>query len=377
MQRKYLIGSLGLVILILSAVSVIAQTAVQFRLSGKHTFHNDKADIWSVSQELIDEKSGASEKNENFAEAKGGKTKLDLVKVKNKETIYHITASGENFSFTFKVRVFEPNKISSFLYKSGQNPSVRTYILVPKSLSRKTKVLLVMHGRSRNAGDYIASWKKWAPKNDFIVVAPLFDRKNWAGSRRYNLGNIFTSEGLKKHRSTWSFQVVENLHKIVRDGFKLRKEYFDIFGHSAGGQFVHRFMFFMPKANVRTALAANSGWYTLPDVELKYPYGFEHQSFSYSADDILNYSKRNVVLLRGTDDTERTESLRQTPEADAQGKNRFERAGFMYQKIKAINPHTSWRLVDAQKIGHDQKGMAVPAQLILALIESQTKKAER
>lgn len=349
-------------------LSANAETITQFKLSGTHTFQNKKADSWSVIQETIGESSGKSKLKENFASANGKKVTFDLPKVGGKETIYHITASGENFSQKYKVRVFKPGKTSSFWHKSEFNPDVRTYIYVPETLSPKTRIIMVMHGLSRNADVYILSWERWAGKNDYIVIAPNFDNKNWKGSRKYNLGNIFTSKQLLKRRAKWSFQVVADIHKETKKGFGLEKEYFDIFGHSAGGQFVHRFMFLMVATPVRVAFSANSGWYTLPDLNVKYPYGYKHKKFSFTEKDLLNYTKRNVFILRGTHDTRRTSNLRQTEEADAQGENRYKRAKYMFKKILEINPKTNWRLFDAPRIGHSQKGMAAAAQVILEKI---------
>jgi hypothetical protein len=70
--------------------------------------------------------------------------------------------------------------------------------------------------------------------------------------------------------------------------------------------------------------------------------------------------------MRGTADLQRTESLRQSPEADAQGQNRFERAGYMFERIKKFDPKTTWRMIDVPGIAHDQKGMAPAAQKLLA-----------
>ena len=42
-----------------------------------------------------------------------------------------------------------------------------------------------------------------------------------------------------------------------------------IYGHSAGSQFVHRFLMTRPDAPVERAVAANAGWYTLPDDECR------------------------------------------------------------------------------------------------------------
>ena len=372
---KFKLHFLSLFVLIFACVSINSQTLTntQFKLSGKHSFEKKGMKSWNVSQELINEKSGESVIKENFAEAKGEKAKFDLPKIKDKETIYHIIANGNDSKQEYSVRVFEADKISSFLYKTEDNPAVRTFISVPKTLSENTRVLLVMHGLSRNADEYIASWEKWAAKNDYIVIAPLFDNENWNGARKYNLGNILTSKNLKVRQSKWSFQIVEDLHKTVKNGFGLKKDYFDIFGHSAGGQFVHRFMFFMPQAKVRVAIAANPGWYTLPDLDTDFPYGLKNEKFSYTKDDLTNWTKRNVFLLRGTDDILRTENLTKTPEADAQGKNRFERAAFMFDKIKAINPNTNWRLIEVPKVDHDQKRMAIAAEMVLDLVNKENK----
>ncbi|MEZ5345705.1 MAG: hypothetical protein R2681_09145 [Pyrinomonadaceae bacterium] len=340
----------------------------QFRLSGKHSFESSGAENWTVSQELIDEQSGESQVSNDFAKAKGAKAKFDLAKVDKKETIYRLKAEGKGSVKEFTVRVFEPNKISSFLYKTELNPPVRAYIYVPKSLSAKTRFIMVMHGLSRNADDYIASWEKWAGKNDYIAVAPLFDAKNWKGAAKYNNGNIITSDGLKVRQKKWSFQLVDDLHSLVSKGFGLDNDYYDLFGHSAGGQFVHRFMLFLPKAKVRVALAANPGWYTLPDLEQEFPYGLKHEKLSFTNADLLNWTKRNVMILRGTDDILRTDNLQKTPEADAQGQNRFERAAFMYDKIKTLDPGTNWRLIEAPKVGHDQTRMAIAAQYVLDML---------
>ena len=50
---------------------------------------------------------------------------------------------------------------------------------------------------------------------------------------------------------------------------------------------------------------------------------------------------------------------------DAQGTTRFERAAFMYSKVKAVNPNTKWKLIDVPDIAHDHKGIALAAQKVL------------
>jgi len=223
---------------------------------------------------------------------------------------------------------------------------------------------MVMHGRSRNADGYIDMWVDWASRYDYIAIAPRFDDKNWAGDE-YNLGNVFTGRdgaGSKNPESKWAFTVVEGIHEQVRREFRLDDPLFDIWGHSAGGQFVHRFMLFKPNAKVRYALPANAGWYTTPALDRAFPHGVKHPLLSINERDLKHWTSKPVVIFRGTADTERTENLSQTLEADAQGQNRFERAAFMYRKIKAFNPNTNWQMIDLPDADHNQRKMAPAAQ---------------
>ncbi|MCU0239837.1 MAG: hypothetical protein MUC29_10370 [Pyrinomonadaceae bacterium] len=151
----------------------------------------------------------------------------------------------------------------------------------------------------------------------------------------------------------------------IKQKFSLKAKKYNLFGHSAGGQFVHRFMLYLPKNNVRLAIAANPGFYTLPDLEQTFPYGLKKSPITITKKDLLKWTEKKLILMRGTADVKRTESLRQTPEADAQGQNRFERAGFMFNQIKKLNPKTKWTMIDVPDVAHDQKGMAIAAQKVL------------
>lgn len=130
-----------------------------------------------------------------------------------------------------------------------------------------------------------------------------------------------------------------SIYQKVKDGFWLTANDYDIWGHSAGGQFVHRMLLFNPDAPVRFAIAANPGWYTTPDLEVSFPYGLSHSLLSFASADVLSFTRHRLVIMRGTEDTQRTGSLRQTPEADAQGLNRYERAGYMFSRGEALDPN--------------------------------------
>jgi len=228
--------------------------------------------------------------------------------------------------------------------------------------------LVVLTGRQRNAEEYLSSWVDWGAKNNYVVLAPYFDDKNWPEPLGYNFGNIASGkekDNVSNPKSKWSFTLVDQMFDHAKKMFGLKVKQYDLFGHSAGGQFVHRFMLYHPVNRVRIAIAANPGFYTLPTLDDEFPYGLKNSPVKVTANELMNWTKTDLILMRGTADVQRTENLRQTPEADAQGQNRFERALFMFNKIKTLNPDTKWRLIEVPGIAHDQKGMALAAQKVL------------
>ncbi len=274
---------------------------------------------------------------------------------------------GLKCAFPANAAVKAPERLS-FMFKSPDNPEIKVFYSVPPKISDKTKILMVMAGRQRNADEYLDSWVDWAAKNDYLVLSPQFDEKNWPEPLGYNFGNIATGkeqDNKSNPKSKWAFTVIEQLFEMAKTKFGVKARQYDLFGHSAGGQFVHRFMLYLPDNHVRLAIAGNPGFYTLPDPSVKFPYGTKNSPVAITEKNILEWTNTDLVLMRGTADIERTESLRQTPEADAQGKNRFERAGFMFAKVKALNPKSKWQLFDVPGIAHDQLGMALAAQKVL------------
>ena len=344
-----------------------------YRLAGRHTFtitHARKTDVidWEVDREETPEGGGPSTLTRGISTARGASTSFDLPKIPGRETVYYIHARGPGFTDTGRVQVFQPGARFSIMYKSRGNPDVLTYVCVPPTLSPATKIVLVMAGQQRDADAYLDSWIEWASRNDYIALAPQFDEAHWPGSRGYMLGNVFTGEdgaGRENPEPQWSFTVVEGIHRTVRDGFGISDKLYDLFGHSAGAQFVHRFLLFKPNASVRNAIAANAGWYTVPDPSIPFSYGLKHPLLPLTRRDLFTWTDKNLIILRGTADINSDHNLRVTPEANAQGKNRYERAAYMIEKARSINTHTRWELIDVPGADHDQKKMAPTAQELL------------
>lgn len=234
----------------------------------------------------------------------------------------------------------------------------------PEGAGPDAPFVFVIHGMGRNADGYRDAWIEDADRYGFVVVVPEFSDEHYPGSRTYNLGNVSDDEAALPE-SEWSFSAIEPIFDDARERLGNGSDEYVIYGHSAGSQFVHRFLMFKPDARVRLAVAANAGWYTMPTDSIAWPYGVEGlpEDFGRSgASFVRGALERPVVVLLGTADTLRTSSLRQSAEADAQGPHRFARGHAYYDAARAaaaeLDVPFNWDLVTVEGVGHSNGQMA-------------------
>ena len=76
-----------------------------------------------------------------------------------------------------------------------------------------------------------------------------------------------------------------------------------LYGHSAGAQFVHRHLAFIGAGGnplrVIRAVAANAGFYTVPDFQVPFPFGFGGTESVMSEEDLRNYLQVLASRRRG------------------------------------------------------------------------------
>lgn len=234
----------------------------------------------------------------------------------------------------------------------------------PQNSGQDVPIIFVLHGLSRNADKYRDNWIDSAEAGGFVVLAPEFQKQHFPSSWEYNLGNVMTRPGQLNPKDEWSFSIIESVFDqiVLANAFKAGR--YDMYGHSAGAQFVHRYMFFMPSARVRTAVAANAGWYTLPDQTIDFPYGLHGSGMTI--DHIEKSFSRDLVVLLGTEDNDpNSRHLRKTPEAMAQGVHRLARGENFFLSAKNaaqdIKSPFEWRLEYASGIGHSNRKIAPEA----------------
>ena len=162
-----------------------------------------------------------------------------------------------------------------YLFKSWDGPVLRVFATRPAGLAADRPVVFVMHGTGRNADEYRDQWHDLAEQYNFLLLVPEFSDADFPGSESYNLGNVFDDDGKTNPRSEWSYSAIEKIFDDARSRFGMSAGNYSIYGHSAGAQFVHRFIFHVPDARVDQIVAANAGWYTMPDFNVAFPYGLQ------------------------------------------------------------------------------------------------------
>lgn len=255
-----------------------------------------------------------------------------------------------------------------YVHQSAGNPDVRVFRFRPSTIDENTRLISVHHGTARNASGALNNWTTWAGANNYIVVAPEFTEANWP-TAAYNRGNMIGPTGALNPESKWSFTLARDIALNAMAAFGLASNTYDIQGHSAGAQFTHRMMAFRPES-IRYAFPCNAGVYTAPSMSINYYYGLKSSVIGYTSQKLTDWTNRNMLIFRGELDIYQDEDLSTTSGAMAQGPNRFERAGYMYQKGAEANPDTAWELHNVPNVGHDSTGMAAAVQAhILTLSE--------
>lgn len=243
---------------------------------------------------------------------------------------------------------------------NNPNDGMTVWYHKPVGSGKDTPFVFVMHGQSRTAENYRDVWRPFSDEGNFILIVPEISYEHFPGSR-YNLGNAYTSRGKKKEKSKWIFSILERLFDELKKQNSLNTEKYDIYGHSAGGQFVHRLVMFFPEARFRLAVAANPGWYTMPDLSVDMPYGVANINLDTKHFRKV-FSSRLIVLLGEDDDDPFHRSLRKTDEAILQGEHRFARGKNFFKTGKKFaekyNFPFKWQQLTVPMVGHSNSGMA-------------------
>ncbi|HKA58101.1 MAG TPA: lamin tail domain-containing protein [Gemmatimonadales bacterium] len=247
----------------------------------------------------------------------------------------------------------------SFVARDGNHLTARIY--------RSTRfdpahgpVWFVMHGAGRDVDRYIRAAAPVAERYNALAIAIHFTKQAYPTGADYTLG--MRDPGGWRAPEDMLYAEVERVFDLVVRSLGGQQTGYYLFGHSAGAQFTHRLLTFLPNARVLGAVAANAGWYTLPETDdprvQTMPYGLIGGPVAPQA--LVHFFETPFVVLLGGDDTTTAaddDLVRGTPEAEAQGANRLERGRHYFAVAKtqaaALGAHFAWRLELAPGAGHD------------------------
>ena len=228
--------------------------------------------------------------------------------------------------------------------------------IVPEGANADTKILLVVPGARRNADDYRDQWLSLAQQHQFIVLAIGCSLQVCQDEYQYNLGGITTPLGAMRPESVQFYNVPEKVFHDFVSRFGSSQKTFALYGHSAGGGFVHTFMLAKPDAPVSHAVSANAAFFTYPDTHQAYPFGLSNSPYSYSDVDIW-LQRPMTIILADQDMGPRTKAISNSPAANKQGRNVFARGLAFYATAmnvaveKEITP--AWQIEVVRGVGHN------------------------
>ncbi len=237
---------------------------------------------------------------------------------------------------------------------------IHVWYNAPSTDIASAQIMIVMTGAHRDGEDYRADWLPLLAGRHTLLLVLEFDREDYPDAASYNLGRIINSRGVVQPEETWSFNMVEAVFDhVVSDVGSTATDY-AIFGHSAGGQFVHRFVEFMPYSRARIAVAANAGWYTLPDDKVPFPYGLKGSPLRVKQ--MGEAFSRSLVIMLGANDVDpHDSSLQRDEQTDKQGNNRLARGLNFFgtaREAAGTSMPFSWQLVTVSGVAHSHAGMA-------------------
>lgn len=268
--------------------------------------------------------------------------------------------------------------------------AITVFYHMPRSFGAASPILIVVPGAGRNGDEYRDSWIEASQTYGVLVLAPAYPEAEY-GPAAYHLGGIVENLQMRNlddstpgvyriddddiafevnpDRSRWLFHDFDRLFDIVVDDVGSGERKYDIFGHSAGGQIVHRMAIFHPNSKARRMVAANSGFYTVPSRDRALLLGVADAALSVK-DLEAAFATRLVLLLGELDDAFESRGLHlATPLANEQGIGRLARGTYFFDASRriaaALDAEFRWTLEIVPDVGHDQRRMARAAAALL------------
>lgn len=231
-------------------------------------------------------------------------------------------------------------------------------------------VVFVHHGVGRNGRDYRDYWQPLVEDIGALAIAIEFTEASFPEYLWYHFGNLHAEDGTSNPREQWTYGIDERLFAALRDQGVTERERYGLFGHSAGGQFVHRMLSFGFRDRVAVAVSANAGTYAMPDLAVAWPFGLGEAELDDAA--LRALVEFPITVMTGTRDTNTTgRYFPKGPRSMRQGATRHERAHNYVRAGHAaadrLGTRCAWTVIDVPDVGHDGERMSVAAAPVMAM----------
>lgn len=199
------------------------------------------------------------------------------------------------------------------------------YHLRLAEIADPSRVLVAVHGISRQSELMIRWLGEAADKQGYTILAPHFSQKDFNGYQR--LG------GVSGGRADAALMAM--LADAERFLPGLGYERICLFGFSGGAQFAHRFTL-LHGGRVAALVLAAAGWYTPLDSRLNFPWGLRQgrrfKGARFSARALLSTP---ILTAVGVNDVLQDSALRRDPRIDArEGTHRKARAHWWFRHVQ-------------------------------------------
>ena len=250
-------------------------------------------------------------------------------------TIYHLSRKKKTIQLPAgESTYFLPEK------KGACQDAIPVYYFRPATWTEEQPVFIAFPGYTRNAKGFAKRLEELAVKYNMLIACPEFSTKKYPGACCYQEGNMSDADDTTGHiqeRKDWNFDTVDRLVLAIRKRTHAKGKVL-LFGHSAGGQFMHRYSLFSRNC----------------------PYGMK--DLPVTDKDLARAFARPVTMLMGSLDISRKKPFRDTPEADAQGLNRMERCTHYFhscqKKAQELHVPFRWQLQVVEDTAHEGGKMA-------------------
>ena len=294
--------------------------------------------------------------------------------------VYATDGTGTVYSSqsSFKTKFLQANSTGSFVYTPTgplSSKPVTVYYRIPAGDVTTMPILFSFHGDDRDASNYRDYWTSMANTNGFMVFAPEFKETDYPGADGYQMGNVYDngdspSSGTLNPTDEWTFSIIDPLFEAIKTEVLGTQLTFKAWGHSGGAQFLQRFNLFMPNSKLDLSVCSNSGWYTVPDISVNFPYGINNSTLSNTSL-AIPFTKRLIVHLGLNDTDPNSSGLRHNTTVDnQQGLNRLDRGRYFFNKAQTIsntlNYTYNWQRQEVAGVGHDPQLMANNALSLLS-----------